>query len=121
MEEMYLRGRGTASSWLWQSFTGIALLLLVGLHMIANHFIAQGGIRDYAGVIDYLRNPVIVALEVLFLLLVTSHALLGVRSILFDLGLSQRTERFITGVMWVLGLLTIGYGLWLTWTITANL
>jgi len=121
MEEMYLRERRPAWAWVWQSITGILLLLLAGLHMIAHHFVAEGGIRDFAGVIDYLRNPVVVVLEVAFLITVTAHALLGVRSILFDLGLSARAERAVTWVMWMVGVLTVVYGLWLTWTIIGQI
>mgnify|MGYP001585562511 CR=1 FL=1 len=104
--------------WFWQAVTGIGLLALLGLHFVAQHFVAEGGIRDFAGVIAYLRNPIIVALEAAFLIVVTWHALLGVRAVLFDLGLSDSAERRVSRVLLVIGLLTVGYGLWLTWTIT---
>lgn len=104
--------------WFWQAATGLGLIILLALHMIANHFVAEGGIRDFAGVVEYLRNPIIIVLEVLFLITVTSHALLGVRAILFDLGLSERAEKRVTGLLTVIGVLTVAYGLWLTWTIT---
>lgn len=104
--------------WLWQAISGIGLILLSGLHMIAHHFVVPEGIRDFAGVVDYLRHPVIVALEVAFLVAVTAHAMLGVRAILFDLGLSERAERRVTILLAVAGVLTVAYGIWLTWTIT---
>lgn len=106
-------------SWFWQSVTGIALLVLAGLHMTAHHFMAKGGLRDYAGVVEYLSHPVIVFTELTFLVVVTAHALLGVRSILFDLGLSERAEHLVTRALWLIGLLTVAYGFWLTWTIGA--
>jgi succinate dehydrogenase membrane anchor subunit len=108
--------RGTLS-WLWQAITGVILVLLLGLHFIANHFIAKNGLRDFAEVVAYLRNPIILMLEVLFLFVVTTHALLGVRAILLDFGLSNRTEKRLSQVLTVIGALTIGYGLWLTWMI----
>jgi succinate dehydrogenase hydrophobic anchor subunit len=107
----------TSASWLWQAVTGVGLILLASLHMIAHHFVAAGGLRDYASVVDYLRNPLIIVLEVLFLIVVTTHALLGVRAILFDFGLSEMAEKRTMQALWVLGMLTVGYGLWLTWTI----
>ncbi len=103
--------------WIWQAVTGVGLLLLLGLHFVANHFIVKGGLRDFADVVNYLRNPVILILEVLFLFCVTAHALLGVRGILFDLGLGDRTERVLSQALAVVGVLTVGYGLWLTWII----
>ncbi len=106
-----------SSSWYWQMFTGIALVLLLGLHFIANHFIATGGIRNFADVVSYLRNPIILVLEVLFLITVVTHAMLGVRAIVIDLGISSQTEKRLSQVLTVIGVLTVGYGLWLTWAI----
>jgi len=104
--------------WIWQAITGAGLIVLLALHMIANHFVAPEGIRDFQQVIEYLRTPIIVILEVLFLVFVTGHALLGVRAILFDFGLSERTEKRVSLALTVIGVLTVAYGLWLTWTIT---
>ncbi|MBI4770425.1 MAG: hypothetical protein HY784_08465 [Chloroflexi bacterium] len=96
----------------------MGLLVLLGLHLVAQHFVAAGGIRDFAGVVAYLSNPILVVLEIAFLIVVTAHALLGVRAILFDLGLSATTEKRISQALSALGVLTVGYGIWLTWTIT---
>jgi succinate dehydrogenase hydrophobic anchor subunit len=103
--------------WFWQSVTGVALIGLLGLHMVAHHFVVEGGLRDYQQVIDYLSNPLIVVTEIAFLIVVTVHAVLGVRAILFDLGLSPRTEQTVTVVSMAVGLLTILFGIWLTYTV----
>lgn len=105
------------SAWLWQVFTGIGLVILLGLHFIANHFVAKGGLRDFADVVAYLRNPIVLCLEVLFLLCVTTHALLGVRAILLDFGLSKLAERRLDQVLKVIGVLTVAYGLGVTWIV----
>jgi succinate dehydrogenase hydrophobic anchor subunit len=105
------------TAWLWQVFTGVGLVILLGLHFIANHFVAKGGLRDFAEVVAYLRNPVILCLEVLFLLCVTTHALLGVRAILLDFGLSEAAERRLSQVLKVVGVLTVAYGLGVTWRV----
>jgi succinate dehydrogenase hydrophobic anchor subunit len=117
MENPFERRPAQSWSWFWQATTGLALLLLLGVHLVANHFVAEGGIRDYAGVVDYLRNPLILALELLFLITVTTHAQLGVRAIVFDFGLSDAAEKRVTWALWGVGVLTVGYGVWLTWTI----
>lgn len=106
--------------WFWQSVTGIALILLVGLHMVAQHFVAVGGLRDYRQVVEYLSNPLLVVIEIAFLVAVTAHAMLGVRSILFDLGLNARQERLVTYSCIAVGAVVIIYGLWLTYTIVNN-
>ena len=104
-------------TWYWQVFTGIALVLLLGLHFIANHFIVKGGLRDFADVVSYLRNPIILVLEVLFLVVVTTHAMLGVRAIVMNFGISGHAEKRLSQALTVIGVLTVGYGLWLTWAI----
>jgi len=105
---------GPTRAWVAQAVTGIGLLALVTIHMIANHFVVPEGLRDFAAVVDYLSNPLIVAIEVTFLVLVTWHGLLRVRAILFDFGFSPATERRISRGLFVLGVATVAYGLWLT-------
>jgi succinate dehydrogenase hydrophobic anchor subunit len=100
--------------WLIQVVTGALVLLLVTLHMIANHFIVPNGLRNFNDVVDYLRTPIVLFFEVMFLVVVTWHGLLGLRAVLFDFGLSARTERVVTWVLAVVGVATVGYGLWLT-------
>src|SRR6266487_6393857 len=117
MENPFAQEPKATSSWFWKAFTGVALLLLLGLHFIANHFIATGGLRDFADVVSYLRNPIILVLEVLFLVVVTIHAMLGVRAIVMDFGISDSAEKRLGQVLTVVGVLTVAYGLWLTWVI----
>lgn len=106
-----------APVFLQQVVTGVGLILLLGLHMIAQHFIVPTGLRYYQDVIDWLSNPVMIVIEVLFLLFVTYHALVGVRAILFDFGFTERTERRITNILWIVGIVTVVYGVALFWAI----
>lgn len=107
-------------SWIWQAVSGALVLVLVTLHMIANHFVVPEGLRNFAEVLDYLSNPLIVVLEVAFLVVVTWHGLLGLRAVIFDFGLSPAAERLITRILIVVGALTVGYGLWLTTVIVGQ-
>ena len=99
--------------WIVQAITGLLLILLLGLHMIAHHFIVEGGLRTFDQVIEYISNPVIFILEVLFLIVVTPHAMLGLQSILMDLGPSAKAERNIRWIVRILTILIIVYGVWL--------
>jgi succinate dehydrogenase hydrophobic anchor subunit len=114
--------RPNARAWRWTAGSGAALLVLVTIHMIANHFVVEGtgGLRNYGQVLDYLANPVIFVIEALLLTTVTIHAMLGIRSILFDLNLRARTRRRIERGLWVLGSLTVGYGLLLLTTLATR-
>jgi succinate dehydrogenase / fumarate reductase, membrane anchor subunit len=108
------------SSWLLQAVTGAAVLVLVTIHMVANHFVVPEGLRNFAQVVDYLSSPVIVVIEVLFLVTVTWHGLLGLRAVLFDFGFRPAVERRITRILAVVGVLTVGYGLWVTSVIVSH-
>ncbi|HEX7247853.1 MAG TPA: hypothetical protein VF351_07105 [Actinomycetota bacterium] len=100
-------------SWRWTAITGVALLLLVTIHMVAHHFVVDsiGGLRTYAQVLDYIGTPVIFVIEGVFLLVVTVHAMLGLRSVLLDFGLTERRRRLMERGLVVLGVTTVGYGL----------
>jgi succinate dehydrogenase hydrophobic anchor subunit len=67
--------------------------------------------------VAYWRSPIIHVLEVLFLVVVATHAMLGMRALLLDFGLSERAERRLSQALTAVGVLTVGYGLWLTWVI----
>ncbi len=120
VEKQLTRERSSSWSWILQAFTGALLVVLLGLHMVVQHFVVEGGLRDYQQVAEYLSNPFVFLLEVAFLIVVTWHALLGVRAILFDLGLTPATERKWTAALTVIGLVMITYGIWLSATIVSQ-
>lgn len=101
------------ASWLILAFSGLALIPILGLHMIAHHFIVEGGLRTFQDVIDYISNPVVFALEVIFLIVVTPHAMLGLYGIIMDLGPSRRAKKAIVWIFRVITVIVIGYGIWL--------
>jgi hypothetical protein len=47
--------------WRWTVGSGVALVVLAAVHMVAQHFILDevGGLRAYQRVLDYLANPII--------------------------------------------------------------
>jgi succinate dehydrogenase hydrophobic anchor subunit len=108
--------------WRATAFTGIALLALITVHMVAHHFVVEsvGGLRTYDQVLDYIANPVIFAIEGLFLVVVTVHAMLGLRSVLFDVATSERARAWISRVLVALGALTVAYGLVLIGVLAAR-
>ncbi len=103
---------GGGRTWLLQVGTGVALLVLVVAHLVAQHFVvdAPGGLRDHDSVLAYLAHPVLLGVEVAFLLAVTWHAMLGLRSIALDLGLGPVGRRRVAVALTVLGLVTVVYG-----------
>ena len=90
----------------------MALLLLVTIHMVAHHFVVEavGGLRTYQHVLDYIANPVIFVIESIFLVVITIHAMLGLRSVLFDFGLGDRHKQLVSKGLVALGVVTVAYG-----------
>ena len=114
MQGVVHRQTNASLGWLLQAVSGLLLIVLLALHLVANHFVVPGGLQTYQDVIRYLANPLILVLETIFLCVVTSHALLGVRAILLDFSLSPKSERLINLILSGLGVLIVLYGLWLT-------
>ncbi|NDJ51853.1 MAG: hypothetical protein GYB68_02070 [Chloroflexi bacterium] len=110
-------GREGTTGWIGQAVSGVLLLGLAGLHMVGHHYIVDGGLRDYGEVLQWIGQPLILFAEVSFLVVVTYHALAGVRSILFDLGLNEGQKKTVSRVLAVVGILTIVYGLFLAFTL----
>jgi succinate dehydrogenase hydrophobic anchor subunit len=115
-------GSGTNASlgWLVQAVSGILLIALLGLHMVANHFVVEGGLQTYQDVVNYFSNPLIVVLELFFLSFVTLHALLGVRAIVLDFGIKASSEARLNRFLTVLGVLIVLYGMGLTFLIISR-
>jgi succinate dehydrogenase hydrophobic anchor subunit len=119
--EAYRRGR-SSRVWHWTAGTGMALVVLATMHIVAQHFIVhqKGGLRTYAEVLNYIGNPVIFVLEAAFLIAVTIHAMLGIRGVLGDVDMSPKVRRRIDRGLWVLGTVTVGYGMALLITLAVR-
>lgn len=103
--------------WLVQAFSGLLLIPLLALHMIAHHFVVEGGLRDFDQVVDYISNPAIFFTTVVFLIVVTIHAAFGIRAILIDLRPSPSARRILDWALIAFSVLAIAYGIWLEITI----
>src|SRR5437762_956551 len=114
--------RSGSRTWRVTALTGIVVLVLVTVHMVAHHFVVKqvGGLRTYDQVLEYIGNPVILVLEELFLVAVTWHAMLGLRAVLFDLGLPDAWRRRVSRGLAALGVLTIAYGSFLVLTLASR-
>jgi succinate dehydrogenase hydrophobic anchor subunit len=100
-------------AWVAQVTSGVLLLVLLTVHMVAQHFVVEGGLRTYGDVIAWIRNPVVFAVEALLLICVTWHGIAGVHAVLLDLGLRGRAERIAARALGYVMVATIAYGLWL--------
>ena len=117
-----VRSAASGRSWIATTLTGVALLVLLGVHMVANHFVVEsvGGLRSYRQLLEYISHPAILATESIFLLVVTVHAMLGVRGVMLDLDPSPRARRWIDAGLIALGVVTLAYGYFLIGTLASR-
>jgi len=110
------------NSWLWllKLVTGLLIIVVLLVHFIVNHFIAEGGLLTYEQVVVYYQNPLIPAMEISFLIFVVSHSLLGLRSIVLDLNPSRSTIAVVNWVLSGIGIVSVGYGIWLAMSIISQ-
>jgi succinate dehydrogenase hydrophobic anchor subunit len=111
------------NTWLWliKIVTGPLLLVVLGLHFAVNHYMGSlsSGLMTYDDVIRYFQNPIIPAIEILFLITVVTHSLIGLRGIVLDLNPSRTVLSVVTWLLMILGVSSVVYGIWLALTIAS--
>lgn len=109
--------------WLLQLLTGLALVILLGVHMAVQHLdgilaflgYAAGDPVAYATVVGRAQLLSWTVVYIILLALALYHGLYGLRAILLELSLSPRAGRVLTGVLAVIGLVAFGWGTYVTW------
>ncbi|HEX9028379.1 MAG TPA: hypothetical protein VF823_04320 [Anaerolineales bacterium] len=99
--------------WLIKIVTGFFIIFLIGIHFVVNHLIGVTGLLTYADVVRYYSNPIIPLMEIVFLIFVVSHSLIGLRSILLDLRPSAGVLQAIDWLFTAIGVVAVVYGIWL--------
>ncbi len=114
--------RSGESAWLWLTkiVTGALLVILLGIHLVVNHFLGAHGLLTYADVVAYYRNPVIPIMEISFLAVVVSHSLIGLRSILLDLKPTRNVLKIVDVALSLVGISAVVYGVWLVLAIVSK-
>jgi succinate dehydrogenase hydrophobic anchor subunit len=107
----------TTAVWLAKIVTGVLVFAILIIHLVVNHLVAEGGLLTYNDVLRYYKNPIIPLMEGFFLVFVVTHALLGVRGIVLDLGPQRSIVRLLDVVFVGVGIVSISYGLWLLITL----
>jgi len=119
MERSIRRGENSIL-WAIKQISGVFVFLLIIVHIVVNHLVAPSGLLSYADVLAYLGNPWVAVMETLFLIFVCGHSLLGMRSIFLDLKPSATFNAWMDRLFWVVGIVAVGYGIWLTSVILAR-
>lgn len=109
-------------TWMLKVVTGPLLVLVLGLHLIVNHYMGStsSGLMTYEDVIRYFQNPLIVATEILFLTTVVTHSLLGFHGILLDMRPPRTLLVISTWLHVIIGISAVVYGIWLVFAIASQ-
>ena len=85
------------------------------------HLLVEGGLRTYADVIAYLRQPLALVAEIGLLASVIVHAALGVRAILVEMLPGDGALRRASWIIGAVSVAAFAYGIGLTaYVITAQ-
>lgn len=114
--------KSNETTWLWliKIVTGLLVVILLLVHFIVNHFLADGALLSYDDVIAYFSNPWIIFMEISFLVIVIVHGLTGLRSVILDLNLPYKAMRITDWLLTILGAASICYGIWLALVIASR-
>lgn len=112
------------NTWIWlvKIVTGPLLLIVIGLHFSVNHYLGSlpSGLMTQDDVIAYYQSPIIITIEIVFLITVVTHSLIGLRGIILDMNPSPRVLNVVTWLLAILGVFAVGYGIWLALAIAAQ-
>ena len=109
-------------TWLLKIATGPLLVLILILHLTVNHYLGSlsSGLMTYEDVIRYFQNPIIVAIEILFVVTVVTHSLLGFHSILLDMHPPRSLLVISTWLHVMVWIAAVVYGIWLALAIASQ-
>ena len=107
--------------WLLKIGSGVLILVILGIHLVVNHLVAQNGLLTYEDILAYFQNPWVIIMETVFLVTAVTHALSGLRSIVLDLNPPARLMMWINRLFVGFGLLAVIYGFWLLLVVSGRI
>ena len=102
-------GRTGAFEWLFQRVTGVALVIMLGVHFVIMHYMGSGPVT-YEKVAPRLASGAYKAWELMFLALAGWHAMNGLKLIIDDYVHSEGWRSLLTGANWLLMLAVFIFG-----------
>ena len=82
--------------WRWQRYTALAVFPLVLAHVFLQYFVFGADAATFANVSARIQGGAVLALDVVLLAAVASHAFLGLRSMLQDYARTSTAAAWIT-------------------------
>ena len=98
-------------NWLLQRISAVLLVIFLGFHLLLLHTMKLNA--TYDAVTERLKTTLYLIVDLTLLLLVTYHALNGIRMILYDVVFKDTHRKVISIFLVLLGILTWGAGAWI--------
>jgi fumarate reductase subunit D len=105
--------------WVVKAVSGVLLIVFLGIHLVAQHLLAPGGLRDFQSVVDYLHQPIALIAEMGLVVAVIVHVALAIRSLLIELVHDRGILRVANYLIAVAAVGIFVYTVWITLTIVA--
>lgn len=102
-----------AIAWVMQRVTAVLVAVFIGAHIWILHFTAEatsGQPMTFDAVRQRMASPWYETLDVLLLAATVYHALNGVRGVLLDWGVGVKSEKALTGTLYVIGAAMVAFG-----------
>ena len=96
--------------WLFQAASGAFIIFFLGVHLYVAHINGGSPVELFDTVIVNLRNPWWLAFFLVFLWIVTYHGLNGIKGIIFETGISQKSRRIVSYFFAALFIVSVIYG-----------
>jgi succinate dehydrogenase / fumarate reductase membrane anchor subunit len=97
--------------WLLQRVSALLLLFFIVAHLWIEHFMHLGAPITFHSVAVRLLHWTYAGIDYGLLVVVVYHGLNGLRSIILDAALTPRQVRAVTGGLWILGVVTVIFGI----------
>lgn len=112
------KSREGVGLWLLKIITGLLVVVVLSIHFIINHAVAPGGLLSYQDILRYYTVWIVPVMEGIFLVVVVTHSLTGLRSIFLDLNPSPKVSKVLDTILVVFGAVAMIYGIWLLIVVT---
>ncbi len=96
--------------WFLQALSGLFLVAFVGVHLYIAHINFGHPIAFFRDVLINMHSPLWLLFYISFVWIVTYHGLNGVKGVLYDMGLKDRTRKIVAVGLTILYFATVAYG-----------
>ena len=104
------KDRLTTVKWFFQASSGMFLVFFMAVHLYVAHINGGSPIELFDSIVRNLSNPWWLAFFIVFVWVITYHALNGVKGIVYDMGVGRNMKKYVSYTFTGIYLATVVYG-----------